>query len=144
MKKILFIFLLIQISLSVCAQKTNWAATHNWKIYRLSGKQAYSYSVDTLSNFKSAKMGDSTIIAYLAQSKSLPKGKGSFWMGVFIATYETSDKKLNKVALSNYGGFFFDFSSKVYYELPEKSRQSWYTLINQSLEKVFEGKNHLE
>jgi hypothetical protein len=144
MKKLTIFLFLFQLCFLGCAQKQNWSSTHDWKIYALNNKEAYFYPVDTLGNFKSAELDDSTIISYLHSAKILPKQKVGVWMGVFIATYKTSDKNIHKVALSSYGGFLYDFSSKFYYEIQENSRQSWHTLINKNLGKVFEGKTQLE
>lgn len=119
-------------------QAIDWSTTRNWKIYALNNKEAYFYPVDTLVNFKSASMNDSTVLSFLSKASILPKNKGATWMGVYIASYETEDKQRRKLILSSYGGFFFDSYTQRYYGLPKELRKDWNDFVVKNLEKVFE------
>jgi hypothetical protein len=138
MKQLVFLIVFIQFTLGCSAQKDYWKHSRNWKIYALNNNEAYFYRVDTLANFPSAAMNDTTVISFLSRSTIWPKGKGGTWMGVYIASYETADKEVRKIVLSNYGGFLFDSWSRRYYELPKELRKEWNDFIMENLQKVFE------
>jgi hypothetical protein len=138
MKWLLILILIFQASMSAKAQEVDWSKTRNWKIYALNNNEAYFYSVDTLYNFKNARMDDSSVTSYLSHAIPWSKGKSGTWMGLYIASYETPDRQIRKVVISSYGGFLFDSWSRRYYELPKELRKSWNDFIMENLQKVFE------
>ena len=138
MKQLIFLISFTLTTFFCRSQTIDWSTTRNWKIYALNTKAAYSYPVDTLSNFKNVRMNDSAVISFLTKSVIWPKGKGATWMGLYISSYEAADKKLRKIVISSYGGFLFEQDSRRYYELPENLRQSWNDFLINNLQKVFE------
>jgi hypothetical protein len=52
-------------------------------------------------------------------------------MGGYIATCKL-DGSLRKVELSNYGGFFYDEKTKVYYQIPAAKSEDWLSYIQQN------------
>ena len=134
---IIFLWILTLLFSSVCyGQDINWIKTTHWKLYNIHDKAAFNYSVDTLQYFKNTPLDDSTMHHFLKPVSLWPVEKYSLWMGLFVASFETEDKRLQKIIISFYGGFFYDPLTKRYYELPEDERKAWYQYINDSAEKI--------
>ena len=53
------------------------------------------------------------------------------WMGGYIATCKL-DGTIRKVELSNYGGFFYDEKTRVYYQIPAIKSEDWLSYIQQN------------
>jgi len=75
-------------------------------------------------------MPDSIMKSFLSSASIWPKEKTSLWMGLFVASFETSGNETKKIIISSYGGFIFDPAEKRYYELPKEVRDDWYHFIN--------------
>ncbi len=132
MNKILgiLLFTVLYLPIICCGQDIDWKTTSNWKLYNIHNKAGFRYPVDSLTFFKSVRLDDSAMNRFLITSTIWPKEKTSLWMGLFVASFETSAKEIRKLIISSYGGFFYDPTSRRYYELPEADRISWYQFIN--------------
>src|SRR6478735_7154402 len=125
-------FVLLSLISQGQVKELNWQNSRNWKMYDIHDRAGFRYSIDTLRNFKNADMGDEKVIAFLKNVIYLPNEKSAVWMGLYIATCELEDKKIRKILLSNYGGFFYDELTKQYYELPEINRNEWIEFLNEN------------
>jgi len=133
--RIIYLIGLVLLSGTTSAQQKNWKEANNWKLYNIHTNKAFGYTPDTLSNFRSVSLGDSLVQGYLIYSSAWPKEKDASWMGVFIASYEDSNK-ICKVDISVYGGFLFDESIKQYFELPLYMRNDWMEFLNNAFKRM--------
>ncbi|GGB01557.1 hypothetical protein GCM10011511_26090 [Puia dinghuensis] len=51
-------------------------------------------------------------------------------MGAYLSSYETEDGKEKKVEISDYGGFFYDEASELYYVIPRSISNEWMDYIS--------------
>jgi hypothetical protein len=142
MKRTIITLLLIFSFIAGTTQSINWKQTQHWKLYSLNRTPALKYPADTLSNFKYVALGDSSVIEFLSHSKLLPKTMYAAWMGFYIGSYETNDRRLSKVIFSNYGGFFYESFTKRYYEIPENLREKWQAFITKHQDELFSTNNN--
>lgn len=134
----LFILIFILFETHICVgQDVNWKNARNWKLYNIQDKAGFKYSLDTLNSFQSINLKNEIMQTFMSNVSEWPKEKYSMWMGLFIATCETEDKKLRKVIISNYGGFFYDQLTMRYYELPDELKSPWLELLNGNSKKNF-------
>ena len=136
--KLNFLLILVFIfKMQICiGQDVNWKNAQNWKLYNIHDRAGFRYSVDTLQNFKSIELNIKLMSAIMNNIVEWPKEKYSMWMGLYIATCEMGDKKLRKVIISSYGGFFFDELTKRYFEISPELNNQWYELLNESSKKM--------
>jgi len=57
------------------------------------------------------------------------KSAGAVWMGSYWVSYLT-DSHPHLLKISSYGGFFVDWNTGDYYELPIWERQNWLTYFS--------------
>ena len=119
----------------------DWGKTTSWKLYDLNGRKGFSIQVDSLSNFRSTKLNDDSVHNFLRSISQWPKEKTAVWMGYFVATCKTPDNNIHKIDISMYGGFFFDETTHLYYELPEQVRDEWMKYINVKYETIENDSN---
>ena len=67
------------------------------------------------------------------------KSESAVWMGLFVATCETTDGIKRKLVISNYGGFLYDPLTRQYFQLAEDLRDEWYEWLNEKSRKLIEG-----
>ena len=107
------------------SQSVDWQKASHWKLYQMRGKNGLRYSVDTLSNFKYINLNEDTIHYLLKDVQLWPLQEYSLWMGQFEVSCEDNTGITRKLEISKYGGFFFDDTSKRYYQVKEESRNNW-------------------
>jgi hypothetical protein len=106
-------------------QNVNWAETSNWKLYKIHEKRAFSYSIDTLINFKFALLNNDSMRIFLSNVSIIPYEKTPLWMGFYVASCQLNDGTIKKIEIGTYGGFFYDEKEKKYYQLPLEIRKEW-------------------
>lgn len=118
------------------AQEINWKNAKNWKLYDIHGQAGMRYTLDTLKYFKSILLDKDTMQMFCNQITAWPKEDYSVWMGLYVATCETEEKKLRKIVISTYGGFFYDPESKRYYQVPTDMTSDWLEFFNDSSKRI--------
>lgn len=87
-------------------------------------------------SFQSIELSNQMMNTFMNDVSEWPIEKYSLWMGLYIATCEMEDKKIRKIIISNYGGFFYDQLTKRYYELPSELKDQWLSFLNDSMKKI--------
>lgn len=118
------------------AQDINWKNTRNWKLYDIHSQAGARYSLDTLQHFRSIGLNSDTLQTFLSGVTAWPADKYSMWMGLYIATCETEDKKLRKIIISTYGGFFYDQATRRYYQVEPELTSEWLEFLNDAGRRI--------
>lgn len=131
-------FAIIMLSvIQICyGQDVIWKNSKNWKLYNIINKNGFTYSIDTIMSFQSIELSNQMMNTFMNDVSEWPIEKYSLWMGLYIATCEMEDKKIRKIIISNYGGFFYDQLTKRYYELPSELKDQWLSFLNDSMKKI--------
>ena len=125
----LFKFIVISLLSFGCmtahSQMINWQKTKGWKLFNYFRFEALHLPLDSLKQYQSVYLNDSQIRRMLKSADSM-KGptKNIQWMGLFTVTYQYQNT-MRKMEISQYGGFFFDDTTKTYYELDGNDRYEW-------------------
>jgi len=133
MKNILFIILFFGELKSIAQVK--WNETLNWKIYKIPDQIIFRVSIDSLNQLKNYQLNQDSVIRYLGAADILPDSLNPIWMGGWVATYEYKGQT-RKMQISAYGGFFYDQTSRRYYQIPIDRKEEWMNYINHSLSSL--------
>ena len=133
-----FIFSFITfLAIGTCfSQDINWKETKNWRLYDIHQSNAFDYKLDTLKNFESIALDQDTMQNFLSDVVKWPKDKTSLWMGLYVATCEFPNRKIRKIDISVYGGFFYDEMTRTYYQLPLATRNDWLEYLSVNSAKI--------
>ena len=124
----LIMLMLTFCSQNVHAQQITWRNTKEWKIYKLRGHSLFSYSLDTLRNFKSYLLDQDSMIQFVTDARVIPKDSTPVWMGEYVATCIFKDKEV-KLEFSTYGGFFYCEADRHVYQIPTELKRAWQEYI---------------
>ena len=131
------VLLMVVFTVFACSgQEINWKAANNWKIYDIYGQGAIKSTVDTLRNFKSLALDRDTLQTFLQSVTVWPKEKYSLWMGAYVVTCKTDDKKPRKILVSTYAGFFYDQTTRRYYQVSEELVDEWLDFLNNTSKRM--------
>ena len=134
MKRILFFLYIFFLANQVFCQAIHWNETKNWKLYAVFDHLALNYSLDSIDRIRSINLESDSIQNFLGNSKVWPKDKTSMWMSAYLCTYELGGKRM-KVTISSYGGFFYDYYTKQYFQIDDTLINDWLAyLLNKSIE----------
>lgn len=122
--KILYIFSLLAMGFGAKSQDIPFQNAKNWKIYLIKDRNKLRYPVDTLKNFKNYSLNADSMSIYLKSPANLGQIESPAWMGSHIITYELKDT-VRKLDVSVYGGFFYDETTRTYYQLGEELTKEW-------------------
>lgn len=125
-------FFLFTVSLYSNRQTIDWEKTANWKLYKVGTRESLTITADSLLKRQSIFLDSLQMKKYLHAIQIWPKEKTASWMGFFVATYELEDHAPRKVLISTYGGFFYDESTKRYYEIADPDKQNWLNFLNET------------
>jgi|SRR5580692_373555 hypothetical protein len=114
---------LVFLSAMSASCQIHWEQSTDWTLYQYEGNHLFSVSIDSLKFIKSSTINQDSM-AYFVQSASILNKKGLAWMGGYIATCKINGVT-RKVEISNYGGFFYDQKSGVFYQLPIEKIDAW-------------------
>jgi hypothetical protein len=128
MKTILISIGLHFFAIQLFCQAINWTQSKNWKLYSVFDRIALNYSLDSIDHIRNIPLNNDTIQMFLSNSQAWPKDKSSMWMSAYLCTYEL-DGNIRKIAISSYGGFFYDYATKQYYQINVESRDDWLTYL---------------
>jgi hypothetical protein len=103
----------------------DWTTTKDWTLYYTKSKKAFSFSLDTLKNFKSIQLEQHEMKKFLATAAPLPTERTPYWMGYYIASCRLADDSIIKIEISQYGRFFYTERDKRYYQLAEDVQDNW-------------------
>ena len=106
------------------AQQSDWAQSKGWTLYSIHNRKIWSLPLDSLDQFPHKVLNNDSIIRFVKNASPLPAGTSPAWMGEYVATC-TLYKKKRKIAISTYGGFFFDQTEGKYYQLPQDVQVVW-------------------
>jgi hypothetical protein len=132
---IVTIFLFITSSVG---QPIEWAGTSNWKLYDVTTKVNQLFDRDSIAFYRSEPLAVDSIKFYLSQVTLIDSSRsaGAIWMGDYWVSCEYRGK-FKIVRLSRYGGFFMDWDTGNYFEIPIDKRGMWHQyLIHQFLKFV--------
>jgi hypothetical protein len=133
MKRALFTLYILFLADQAFCQAINWNETKNWKLYEVFDRIALNYSLDSIDRIRSIPLNNDTVQMFLSNSQVWPKDKSSTWMSAYLSTYEL-DGKMRKIAISSYGGFFYDYGTKQYYQIEDDLIKDWLAyLLNKSI-----------
>jgi hypothetical protein len=129
MKILIVISFLLSTIVASC--QLHWEKATNWTLYRYQGHRLFKIPIDSLSNYDSSALNQDSMAVFLASARTLhPEGPVS-WMGGYISTCKL-DGVVRKVELSNYGGFFYDEKTRVYYQIAAVKSADWLSYIQQN------------
>lgn len=103
----------------------DWQKTTNWKLYNIRSRDAFKYSLDSLSAFKSVPLAQDSMMLFLNKVAQIQEGNNPVWMGAYVATCQLADGSYIKMELSQYGSFFYVEKEQRYYQLSDNVRDSW-------------------
>lgn len=135
-KYALFIIFCLAGLQAAVAQEINWKNTKNWKLYDIHSQVGARYSLDTLRHFRNMELNSDTMQTFLSSVAAWPVDKSSMWMGLFVATCETEDKKPRKIIISTYGGFFYDQTTRRYYQVDPDRTTEWLEFLNDAGRRI--------
>jgi hypothetical protein len=124
---ILFVQILL-VELCQC-QEINWKTTRNWKFYNILDRAGMKVSPDSLQYIKYIELNQDTMRTFLESATIWPIDKYSVWMGDYVVSCESDDKKFRKIIISTYGGFLYDYLSKRYYQISNEYTKSWLAFL---------------
>jgi hypothetical protein len=107
----------------------NWSNTNDWKLYYIHSKRGYTFSIDTLINFKSVSLDQDSMMAFLHKVTEIPRETPPSWMGYYVASCRLADGTLVKIEISQYGRFFYEEREKRYYELADNVQSDWHSYL---------------
>jgi hypothetical protein len=126
--------LFVQIAFLLFTQQAHaqilWKKTSNWKLYNINESQVFSVSIDSLGRLPSYKLFSDSVMSFINSCQQIRQKDQPVWMGGFLASY-IYEGQLRKVAISTYGAFLHDQSSKLFYRLPEAKKDDWESYLNQ-------------
>ena len=117
-------------------QDINWKTAKNWKIYDIQSQTAIRYTFDTLKSFKSQALDHDSMLSFLRDVTVWPKEKYSLWMGSYLVTCELDDNKPRKMLVSTYAGFFYDQTTRRYYQVPAELVDEWLDFLNNTRKRM--------
>ena len=135
MKALVTFMILIEIFLS--PGEVPWNKTSDWKLYQIQGHGVFNYSIDTLKSFKSLPLDADSIKSYLNTAQIMKHDGSVAWMGGYVATCKL-DGATRKIEISNYGGFFYDESTKAFYQVQKEKAGAWWAYFHHSYGKFIE------
>ncbi|HLZ88137.1 MAG TPA: hypothetical protein VKQ52_12875 [Puia sp.] len=132
--KIMCLVFMIGLTFHSCkAQLQTWSSTRNWKLYPGEGQTVFQFPVDSLKNTRNTLLNQDSIQFYLEKMQPIPPERTPTWMGAYLASYESSDGRVNKVEVGAYGGYFYDVSSDKYFYLPRPFIRPWQKFITRNI-----------
>lgn len=137
MKSIFIIWTALLYNLSF-GQNVSFKTAMHWKLYDITVGNLFQYSLDTLKHFPFYNLDADSIRDYMDEVSELSSDDTPRWMGAHIATYVFGGET-RKIEISLYGGFFYDETSKKYYQLPDNKIDNWLSYIRRSFMNVHEG-----
>lgn len=118
----------------------DWTKTKDWRLYYIRSKKGFSYSADTLRNFKSVTMDGDSMMTFLKTASEIPPEKTPVWMGYYIASCRLSNDSLLKLEISQYGRFFYYEGERRYFQLAQERQDNWLAFLTTKW-KILEGVN---
>ena len=112
----------------------SWKNAKDWRIYKMPSYIGLRVSLDSLPAYKYKSLDIDRMSIFLKNLQEI-KNINPVWTGLYVASCELDNKK-RKLLFSRYGGFFFDESSKSYYQIPENLRQEWIDFLNESSKSI--------
>jgi len=106
-----------------------WKEGANWRLYKIQGPVIFSAPIDTLPHIKSRQLSTDSMRDFLYPLDTLPSGIQPSWMGGFLITCVISGQT-RKIQVSVYGGFFYDQTSKRYFQLPAYKKTDWISYVS--------------
>jgi len=122
--------------MSSIGQTLSWNNTSNWKLYDVTTRVNQYFERDSIPFYQSEPLPTDSVKYYLNQARSIDSSRsaGAVWMGDFWASCEYGGK-LKIVRLSRYGGFFMDWDTGNYFEIPIDQRGPWHQYLTQQFLK---------
>jgi hypothetical protein len=117
-------------SATVASCQLHWEKATNWTLYRYQGHRLFKIPVDSLNHYDTLALNQDSMAVFLDSAQTLHPEAPVAWMGGYIATCNLNGV-IRKVELSNYGGFFYDEKTKVYYQIPAVKSEDWLSYIQQ-------------
>jgi hypothetical protein len=106
-----------------------WDKTSDWKLYNINESEIFSVSTDSLGRLPSYTLFSDSVMAFINSCKQIPLKDQPVWMGGYLASC-IYNGHLRKVAISAYGGFFYDENSNLFYKLTEAKKDDWSSYLN--------------
>jgi hypothetical protein len=106
-----------------------WNKTSDWKIYNINESKIFSVSIDSLGRLSSYTLFSDSVMSFINSCQQIPLKDQPVWMGGYLASC-IYNGHLRKVAISTYGGFFYDENSKLFYRVTEEKKDDWSSYIN--------------
>ena len=135
-RKSVFLIPLLATFCSCHSQQPDWSKSKNWKVYAITGQKIFNLSSDTLQALSRKALDNDSLHYFLSKATIVPKERTPVWMGAYLSSYETEDGKERKVEISDYGGFFYDESSGLYYALPRSLSDEWLDYISNQITQL--------
>lgn len=132
MKSVLLFITILMLNSS--SHQIRWENAKDWKLYKMPSHIGLRISIDSLSGYKNILLGSNRMQTFLKSLQEV-KNINPVWTGLYVASCEL-DNKRRKILFSRYGGFFFDESSKSYYQIAENLRQDWINFLNESSKAI--------
>ena len=123
----------IFLSVNLCSAQTNsWSNGSEWTLYDVKGAKFYKLKVDTLSQLPHRKLDDVTMQSFLDGAAALSPNRIPAWMGAYVVSY-TDQHVTHKVDISTYSGFFYDESTKAFFQISADKQKSWHDYLAQNM-----------
>ena len=139
MKSLLTIILAFVFQISF-GQQIRWEHCSDWHLYKTADKRENAFPGDSLYKIKNVSLNADSVKYYLKSAVLWPKDKTMLWMGFFVLSCSDNAKKLHKVDISLYGGFFYDEAGQRYYEIQKEKQDAWLQYLNDNMQRFSESK----
>ena|SRR5580692_57866 len=130
-----FLLPLLLTNVALC-QSVDWKSANHWQLYSIHSHGALNYSLDSLKKFKNVDLNSDSMQSFLRNAEPLPDENTPLWMGYYLTTCQFGNATIRKVIISSYGGFFYDETSKKYYEIPIDIRTQWLNYISEKYTSI--------
>jgi hypothetical protein len=109
----------------------------DWRVYSPTKASNSAISLDSLSSISFATLRADSVKMFLHDISIISKEREPVWMGMWVGSYLSSKGERRKVLISEYGGFFLDTKSGIYFSISKDERKNWMNYIDQCLANLF-------
>jgi hypothetical protein len=119
------------------AMQPDWKGMSDWKLYQENKfNVVFRIPADSLGSLTSGRLSSDSMKIFLTGAEKI-EGVNPQWMGCYLATCKDSQGHIYKVVISHYGGFFYEPSQKMYYQVPAAVSRDWLTFFSNSYIRLF-------
>src|SRR5450631_285305 len=107
MRSILCALLSVIVVCKAFPQIPNLQDSKDWKMYYVTRNDQFVIPVDSLTYLKYILLNDDSMRNFVKDISIIPDERWPVWMGFYIVSYQLKSGLLKKIAVGEYGGYYF-------------------------------------